>query len=77
MEKKIKISVDHEKERLDMYLSEHEFTSKSRSYVQNLIKDKHILVNDQKVKTGYLLKTGDIITIFCILISAAGMEAIF
>ena len=64
MEKKIKITADHEKERLDMYLSEHEFTSKSRSYVQNLIKDKHILVNDQKVKTGYLLKTGDIITIF-------------
>jgi 23S rRNA pseudouridine1911/1915/1917 synthase len=64
MEKKIKITADHEKERLDMYLSEHEFASKSRSYVQNLIKDKHILVNDQKVKTGYLLKTGDIITIF-------------
>jgi 23S rRNA pseudouridine1911/1915/1917 synthase len=64
MEKKIKITSDHEKERLDMYLSEHEFASKSRSYVQNLIKDKHILVNDQKVKTGYLLRTGDIITIF-------------
>ncbi len=64
MEKKIKITADHEKERLDMYLSEHEFASKSRSYVQNLIKDKHILVNDQKVKTGYLLKTGDFITIF-------------
>jgi 23S rRNA pseudouridine1911/1915/1917 synthase len=64
MEKTIKVTSEHEKERLDIYLSENEFINKSRSYVQNLIKDQHILVNNQKIKTGYLLKTGDVITIF-------------
>lgn len=64
MEKTIKVTSEHEKERLDMYLSENEFINKSRSYVQNLIKDQHILVNNQKMKTGYLLKAGDVITIF-------------
>lgn len=64
MQHKIKVTNDFEKQRLDIYLSETVFKEKSRSYVQNLIKDEHILVNDQKVKTGYILKAGDDITIF-------------
>lgn len=64
MQHKIKVTQDFEKQRLDMYLSETVFKDKSRSYVQNMIKDEHILVNTQKVKTGYILKAGDDITIF-------------
>ena len=64
MQHKIKVTQDFEKQRLDIYLSETVFKDKSRSYVQNMIKDEHILVNTQKVKTGYILKAGDDITIF-------------
>ncbi len=64
MQHKIKVTETFEKQRLDIYLSEVIFKEKSRSYVQNLIKDEHILVNDLKVKTGYILKSGDDITIF-------------
>ncbi len=64
MQHKIKVTQDFEKQRLDIYLSETVFKDKSRSYVQNMIKDERILVNTQKVKTGYILKAGDDITIF-------------
>ncbi len=64
MAHKITITNNFEKQRLDLYLLETEFKDKSRSFVQNLIKDEHILVNDLKVKTGYILKTGDEVTIF-------------
>ncbi|MFA7423028.1 MAG: RluA family pseudouridine synthase [Acholeplasmataceae bacterium] len=64
MQHKIKVTQDFEKQRLDIYLSETVFKDKSRSYVQNMIKDERILVNAQKVKTGYILKAGDDITIF-------------
>jgi len=63
MIKTIKITVEGEKQRLDMFLSDTYFTDKSRSYVQTLIKTEHILVNQKKVKTGYVLKTDDLITI--------------
>ncbi|MGL5296173.1 MAG: RluA family pseudouridine synthase [Culicoidibacterales bacterium] len=33
----------------------------SRSQVQQLVKDGHLLVNDQPVKTNYKLRTGDVI----------------
>ena len=64
MAHKITITNNFEKQRLDLYLLETEFKDKSRSFVQNLIKDEHVLVNDLKVKTGYILKTGDEVTIF-------------
>lgn len=35
----------------------------SRSKIQNLIKNKHILVNDKETKASYKLKNSDIITI--------------
>ncbi len=64
MAHKITITNNFEKQRLDLYLLETEFKDKSRSFVQNLIKGEHVLVNDLKVKTGYILKTGDEVTIF-------------
>ena len=63
MIQQIDVTKDDEKKRLDIFLSESTFKEKSRSYVQNLIKDEHVLVNNQKVKTGYILKTGDVIEI--------------
>ena len=52
MIQQIKVTKDDEKKRLDIFLSESTFKEKSRSYVQNLIKDEHVLVNNQTVKTG-------------------------
>jgi len=47
------------KKRLDIYLSEElDFT---RSKVANLVKDGHILVNDSKIKPGYIIKEKDTI----------------
>ncbi|MDL2292120.1 RluA family pseudouridine synthase [Acholeplasma sp. OttesenSCG-928-E16] len=47
--------------RLDNYLvSKLELT---RNHIQGLIRDEYVLVNDKKVKTGYLLKENDVITI--------------
>ncbi|MCD4826161.1 MAG: RluA family pseudouridine synthase [Acholeplasmataceae bacterium] len=63
MSQTIKIDQILDKQRLDTYLSEHDLADKSRSYIQTLIKDEKILVNDQKVKTGYILKQGDLITL--------------
>lgn len=57
------IQPDHDKMRLDRYIQEQVLIESSRSYIQNLIKDGHILVNQNKVKAGYALKTDDIITV--------------
>lgn len=47
--------------RIDIYLIEK--LNLSRSKIQNLIKNKEILVNDKEVKNSYILKDGDIITV--------------
>lgn len=44
--------------RLDKYLAE-QFPEQTRSYLQKLIKDGEVLVNEKKVKTGYQLSKGD------------------
>jgi 23S rRNA pseudouridine1911/1915/1917 synthase len=49
--------------RLDVFLLEYYYKDKSRNHVQQLIKDGHIKVNLQNVKTGYLLKEHDDITL--------------
>ncbi len=49
--------------RLDIFLLQMYYKEKSRSYVQHAIKASSILVNDSKVKTGYILKLGDSITL--------------
>lgn len=45
-------------ERLDVYLS-NLLDGKTRSYIKNLIDEGKILVNDKKVKAGYIVKTND------------------
>lgn len=49
--------------RLDHFLHDQIYSDKSRSYCQQMIKDGLIKVNDTEVKTGYLLKLNDVITI--------------
>ena len=52
--------IEYQKEvntRIDTYLIEE--LQLSRSKIQNMIKEKKILVNDKPVKNSYLLKKGD------------------
>lgn len=51
-----------EGERVDRYLSE-ELEDRSRSYIQKLIKEHHVLVNGKPVKANYRLSLGDNISI--------------
>lgn len=51
-----------EGERVDRYLSE-ELEDRSRSYIQKLIKENHVLVNGKPVKANYRLSLGDNISI--------------
>ncbi|KOR23978.1 RluA family pseudouridine synthase [Clostridium sp. L74] len=57
-----KISLQVEKEfdnvRLDLYLSK-TFEDKSRSYLQGIIEEGNVLVNNNKKKRNYKLKVGD------------------
>jgi 23S rRNA pseudouridine1911/1915/1917 synthase len=54
----ITISHADSKTRLDKFLSK-KFTIYTRSYLQHLINEEHITVNDKPVKSGYSLKDGD------------------
>ncbi len=59
----IEILVDEEdNDRLDSFLAQ-EVDSISRSYIQKLIKDKLVTVNNKKVKPSYLVNQGDKIVI--------------
>lgn len=60
----IQIYVDEEDdlERLDAYVAK-EIDEVSRSYVQKLIKDGLVYVNDKQVKSSYLVKEGDSIKV--------------
>lgn len=59
---KFLISEDDEEERIDKFLSEN-IESLSRSYLQKLIKDRHILVNGCSMKASYKCQQEDIITV--------------
>ena len=48
--------------RLDQFLVS-QFPEHSRSYFYRLIKNRYVLVNDQPVKSGYLLRLGDRVTV--------------
>ncbi|MBR1742761.1 MAG: RluA family pseudouridine synthase [Lachnospiraceae bacterium] len=65
MEEKVRIEIAEPEtgNRLDIFLSEH-FSDYSRSYLQKLIKDEKILVNDKKAKSGYKVEAGDRILVF-------------
>jgi 23S rRNA pseudouridine1911/1915/1917 synthase len=56
------VEKEETKKRLDMYLASKN-TGMTRSYIKTLIENEKILVNDQKVKAGYMLKLGDNIEI--------------
>lgn len=59
----IELYVDEDDdERLDAYLAK-ELDEVSRSYVQKLIKDNLVFVNDKHVKSSYLVKEGDFIKV--------------
>lgn len=53
-------SIDHETEgqRIDRYLSD-TLEDRSRSYIQKIIKDGHVTVNQNPVKANYRLSFGD------------------
>lgn len=57
-----KIVIKEDKDiRLDLYLL-NKYKELSRNKIQNYIKNGNFLINNKKVKTGYLLKEGDILT---------------
>lgn len=59
----IELYVDEEdNERLDYYLST-ELDEISRTYIQKLIKEKFVLVNDGFKKPSYLVKEGDVLKV--------------
>ena len=54
--------------RIDKYLSDNEIVKAgnetiSRSYIQKLIKDNRVLVNDKSIKSSYVIKEGDVISL--------------
>ena len=53
---------NEEGDRIDRYLAE-ELADRSRSYIQKLIKDNHILVNNKPVKANYRLSCGDMVEV--------------
>lgn len=57
---KIIAKAEHANARVDKVVSE-VASEVSRSQVQQLVKEGHLLVNDQVVKTNYKLKQGDVI----------------
>ena len=57
----MEIVIETSGDRLDKFISEN--TSYSRSLVERLLSNGDILVNDNKVKSGYKLKVGDTIYI--------------
>ena len=62
--------------RLDHYLHTSHYTEKSRSYVQNAIKEGYVLVNNQKVKTGHTIKLNDVIDIEEIEVKKLDVKAV-
>ncbi|WP_297634199.1 RluA family pseudouridine synthase [uncultured Clostridium sp.] len=61
MEEKIfNISDENKGLRIDKFIAE-QFQEKSRSYLQGMIDDGYVLVNDKQVKSNYKLRTGDIL----------------
>lgn len=56
------ITEEYENERLDKSLSELTDDTVSRSYLQKLIKDKQVFVNQKIQKSSYHLKDGDIVS---------------
>ena len=56
--KEFSIDLNAEGQRIDLYLSE-QFEDKSRSYIQKIIKDGYVKVNQKPVKSNYRLSFDD------------------
>ena len=56
------IDTEDKGSRIDKFLSS-KFEGKSRSFIQGLIEEESILVNEKKVKSNYKLKEKDVITV--------------
>lgn len=67
---------EDEGSRLDQLILKRLMQDKSRSHIQNLIKEGVILLNGKKEKTGYVAKKGDVITMDDILPKPSDLEAI-
>lgn len=48
--------------RIDKYLSD-QFSDQSRSYLQKLVKDGQVLVNNKAIKSNYKLRKDDVVTL--------------
>ena len=59
--RKIVVEEENNFKRLDIYLTE--LIDESRNFISKNIKSGKILVNDSIVKSGYSLRTGDVISI--------------
>ena len=56
--KEFSIDLNSEGQRIDLYLSE-QFEDRSRSYIQKIIKDGYVKVNQKPVKSNYRLSFDD------------------
>jgi 23S rRNA pseudouridine1911/1915/1917 synthase len=64
MEKiEIKTSPKDAAKRIDLYLAEHFLGAYSRTYLQRLIRDAAVLINDKPCKTNYKIRQNDRITV--------------
>jgi len=62
MKRQFVISEQHTGSRIDKYLSE-EFSEMSRSYIQKLIKDELVTVNNKVIKANYKLNSDDVLIV--------------
>ncbi len=62
MIKKFKIDINSCNQRVDRFLKR-QFSKLSQSFIEKNLRKKNIIVNDQIIKSNYLVKIGDIISI--------------
>ena len=72
MQNKYTVSEDDQNIRLDTYLSA--ATSMSRSYIQNLIKEKKVLINGKEAKTSTKLVPGHVVEVMALEPQALAIE---
>jgi 23S rRNA pseudouridine1911/1915/1917 synthase len=60
---KLNVLHDHVGRRVDCFLSDM-FVQYTRSFFKQCITAGHVLVNERRVKAGYILKHGDIVSVF-------------
>jgi 23S rRNA pseudouridine1911/1915/1917 synthase len=72
----IKVSQEFIGLRLDHFLLHHEYKDLSRNAIQQRIKEGYIKVNDHLIKTGYILKLDDLISIEEVEAKSLNMDAV-